>query len=104
MRNCLFGKLDACFAVCFDHIATHIWVTLSALDDKAVVAARRDDVLPDFGSTELRPVCARYFDAVFMGALYFILDDVGLVIVNLNADLVQIELVANYLSGKENDE
>ena len=101
MRNSLFSKLDACFAVCFDHIATHIWVTLSALDNEAVVAARSDDVLPDFGSTELRPVCARYFNAVLVGALYFILDDVGLVVVDLDADLVQIELVANYLSRKE---
>lgn len=101
MRNCLFGKLNACFAVCFDHIAAYIWVTLSTLDYKSVVAARRDDVLPYFGRTELRPVCARYFDAVLVGALYFILDDVGLVVVDLNADLIQIELVANYLSRTE---
>ena len=101
MRNCLFSKLDACFAVCFDHIATYIWVTLSALDYKSVVAARRDDVLPNFGCTELRPVCARYFDAVLVRVLYFILDDVGLVVVDLNADLIQIELVANYLSRTE---
>ena len=101
MGNSFFGELDAGFAVRFDDVATHVWVALSALDDEAVVAARRDDVLPDFGSTELRPVCARYFNAVLVGALYFILDDVGLVVVDLDADLVQIELVANYLSRKE---
>ena len=76
MGNSFFGELDAGFAVRFDDVATHVGVALSALDDEAVVAARRDDVLPDFGSTELRPVRSCYFDTVFVGALYLILDDV----------------------------
>ena len=101
MRNGLFSEFDAGFAVCLDHVTSDIWVALGALDNESVVAARRNDVLPDLGCTELGPIRSCDFDTVLMGALNLILDDVRLVVVDLDSHFIQIELVADYLEKAE---
>eukprot|EP00354_Favella_ehrenbergii_P003134 CAMPEP_0170458084 /NCGR_PEP_ID=MMETSP0123-20130129/5161_1 /TAXON_ID=182087 /ORGANISM="Favella ehrenbergii, Strain Fehren 1" /LENGTH=88 /DNA_ID=CAMNT_0010722093 /DNA_START=856 /DNA_END=1122 /DNA_ORIENTATION=+ len=88
MSDGFFGEFDASLTIGFDDIAAHIWVALGALDDEAVVATRGDDVFPHFCRTELRSVRAGDLDAIFVGALNLILDDVRLVVVDLDTDLV----------------
>ena len=91
------SQFDAGLSVLLDRIAPDVGVALAALDDDPVVAARLDQVLPDFGRAELRSVRARDFDAILVAAFDLVEDQVRLVVVNFDAHLVQIELVRDNL-------
>lgn len=41
-------QFDPCLPVRPNDVASHVWVALGTLDDKAIVATARNDVLPDF--------------------------------------------------------
>ena len=97
VRNGQLCQLDSSFAVLLDDVASDVRVALATLNDDSVVAARCDQILPDFGRAELRPVRASDLDAVLMTSLDFILDDVRLVVVDFDSDLVQVELVSDDL-------
>lgn len=101
MSDCKLGKFDARFSVLADDVASDIGVALTPLDDDAVIATRLDEVLPDFGRAELRPVRACDLDAVLMAPLDFVLDNMRLVVVNLDANVVQVELVSDDLKCHE---
>ena len=94
MRNGILCELDACLAVSLDHVTSDVWIALLTLNDEAVIPTTRDDVLPNLRRTELRAIRSRDLDAVLVRTLNLVLNDVGLVVVNLYADLVQVELVA----------
>ena len=95
MRNRLLCELDASFAVSLDYVASDIWVALSALDDQSVVAARCNDVLPDLGRTVLGTTRTSDLDAVGVAPFDFIFDQMRLVVIDLYANLIQVERVAN---------
>jgi len=94
MGDRFFSELNARFPIRLNNISSHIWVALSSLDDKAIVATRRDVVLPDLGCAELGPVRARNLYAVLVGTLNLILDYVRLVVVHFDTDFIQVELVS----------
>ena len=97
MSHSKVSQLDACFAVLLDNVTANIRLALLALDYDSIMTATSDHVLPNLGCAELGPLCACDFDAVLVASLNLIFDQNGWIVVDFNADLVQIELVTSYL-------
>ena len=95
MSHSLLSKFDAGFAVLLDDIAAYVRVALLTLYYDAIVSAWVDDVLPDFGRAVLWSIRTGNLDAVSVTPLDFILDQMRIVVIDLYADFIQVERVAN---------
>ena len=95
VSHSLLSKFDAGFAVLLDDIAAYVRVALLTLYYDAIVSAWIDDVLPDFGRAVLWSVRTSNLDAVSVTPLDFILDQMRIVVIDLYADFIQVERVAN---------
>lgn len=91
MSNGVLSKFDARLAVLLDDVAADVGVALASLDQDAVVAARVDRVLPDFGRAQLRAIRSGDLYAVLMAPLDTVLDQMRLVIVDLDTHFVEVK-------------
>ena len=94
MSHCLLSKLDSSLAVLLDYITAYVRVALCSLYNDAIVAARVNDVLPDFGRAILGTTRTGDLDAISVATLDFIFDQMRLVVIDLDANLVQVERIA----------
>ena len=91
MGDCKLGEFDSSLTVLLDNITANIRVTLASFDDDAVMAARSDRILPDLRCTQLRPVGTGNLDSILVASLDRILNQMGLVVIDLDSHLVQVE-------------
>ena len=91
----MLSKLDSSLAVLLDYITAHVRVALCSLYYDAIVAARVNNVLPDFGCAVLGTTRTSDLDAVGVAPFDFIFDQMRLVVIDLYANLIQVERVAN---------
>jgi hypothetical protein len=98
--NCAVSKLDACFSVLNNDIASNVGLTLFAHAHDTVVTTAFDLVSPQDGGGTSRLVVTNYFDAVFMCLFNQIIDDSRLVVQNFNAAVIKHEFVLVDLTVK----
>ena len=91
MGDCKLSQFDSSFTVLLDDIAANVGVTLASLNDDAIMTARRDRILPDLRSTQLRPVGTSNLDSILVASFDRILNQMGLVVIDLDSHLVQVE-------------
>lgn len=93
MGNSQLREFDASLPILLNDITSDVGITLTTFDDYAIMAARSDDVFPYFGRAELRFIGSSNFYTIFMTSFNLIFNYVWLIIVNLDANLIQIESV-----------
>ena len=102
MCNRIFSQLDSGFAVGLDYVTSNIGVALLTLNHQTIVAAASDYIFPHLRLAQLGAVSTCDLDAVLMRALYFVLNDVRLVVINLDTHLIQVKCVSDNLEQKLN--
>ena len=91
MGDCKLSQFDSSLTVLLDDVTTNIRVTLASLNNDTVMATRRDRILPDLRSTQLRPVGTGNLDSILVASLDRILNQMGLVVIDLDSHLVQVK-------------
>ena len=101
VSHCLLSKLYSSLAVLLDYITAHVRVALRSLNYDAIVPARVNDVLPDFGRAVLGTTCTSDLDAISVAPFDFIFDQMRLVVIDLYANLIQVERISNNLQKRK---
>lgn len=93
MRHSTLSQFDARTPVLGDHIAANIWLTMHAHAQDAVITALADVITPNERRRVGRFVVSNHFHTFFERLLDGVIDNAGLIVVDLNTILVQDHLI-----------
>jgi hypothetical protein len=89
VRHSTLSQFDARTPVLGDHVAANIWLTMHSHAQDAVITALADVITPNERRRVGRFVVSDHFHTFFERLLDGVIDDAGLIVVDLNTILVQ---------------
>jgi hypothetical protein len=96
---CHLAELDPGLSVRVNHITSNVWLALFSVNKDAILPTGSDPILPDVWHAAGVLIVTDNLDTVFMRLFYQVFNNIGFVVQNFDANIVQTHLILNDLES-----